>query len=137
MVADHAVTAADEDSTALDHSVLDALGRVRGTLEPEFVDRIITLFIDTALILIAELKHALAENDAAKLRDASHTLKSCSATVGAGPLTLRCEELEAMARTGSVPEPAARVEGIAHEYLLVQAALISRLAQPKRSSGAG
>jgi HPt (histidine-containing phosphotransfer) domain-containing protein len=71
---------------AVDHSVLDALGRVRGTWQPEFVDRIITMFMETALILIAELKKASAENDIPKLHHASHALKSCSATVGAGPL---------------------------------------------------
>jgi HPt (histidine-containing phosphotransfer) domain-containing protein len=121
---------------AVDHSVLDALGRVRGTWQPEFVDRIITMFMENGLILIAELKKASAENDIPKLHHASHALKSCSATVGAGPLTSHCQELEAMARAGSVPDPAARVEAIAQEYLLVQAALIRRLAQPRLGSGA-
>ena len=115
----------------LDESVLDALGRIRGQSQPEFVDRIITMFMEAALILLADLKDGLAGFDLATLHHASHTLKSCSATVGAGGLASRCEELEAMTRTGLVPDAATRVEAIAEEYQLVQAALISRLAQPK------
>jgi len=124
--------AAEEASAAvIDDVVLSALGRVRGTWQPEFVDRIITMFMETALILIIELKHGLTMGDIARLHHASHALKSCSAAVGAGPLAGRCAELETMARTGSVPDAAARVDAIAQEYQLVQAALISRLAQPK------
>jgi len=81
--------------------------------------------------ILAELKGGLAASDLATLHHASHTLKSCSAKVGASGLASRCEELEAMARTGSVPEAATLVEAISQEHLLVQAALISRLAQPK------
>ena len=118
-------------AAVLDESVLDALGRIRGQSQPEFVDHIITMFMEAALILLAELKGGLAASDLATLHHASHTLKSCSATVGASGLASRCEELEAMARTGSVPEAATLVEAISQEHLLVQAALISRLAQPK------
>jgi HPt (histidine-containing phosphotransfer) domain-containing protein len=117
-------------AAVIDDSVLGALGRVRGTRQPEFVDQIIMLFIETALILIADLKHGLATSDSARLRHASHALKSCSATIGAGLLAARCEELEGLARAGSVLDAAARVEAIAHAYLLVQANLISRLAAP-------
>ena len=116
--------------TALDHSVLDVLGWVRGKWQPEFVNRIITMFMETALILMAELKRGLEHDQVARLHHASHAFKSCSATVGAGPLAARCAELEAMARTGSIPDAAARIDAIAREYQIVQAALISRLAQP-------
>ena len=136
MVANDALKAVGGMPTAVvDYSVLDALGLIQGTGKPEFVDRIITMFIDTALALIAELNHASAENEIAKLHHASHALKSCSAIVGAANLTSSCQELEAMARTGAVPDAAARVESIVQEYLLVQAALISRLARRKPSSG--
>ena len=117
--------------SVLDDSVLDALGRFRGTSKPEFVDRVITMYMETALILLAELKKGSANGDLATLHHASHALKSCSATIGAGSLAARCEGLEVIARTGSVPDAPARVDGIAQEYRLVEAALISRLAQPR------
>ena len=64
--------------SVLDDSVLDALGRFRGTSKPEFVDRVITMYMETALILLAELKKGSANGDLATLHHASHALKSCS-----------------------------------------------------------
>jgi HPt (histidine-containing phosphotransfer) domain-containing protein len=89
------------------------------------------MFMESALTLLAELERGLAEGDVNALHHASHTLKSCSATIGATLLAGRCKELELLARTGLVPDAATRVSAIAHEYHYVQAALISRLAEPK------
>jgi HPt (histidine-containing phosphotransfer) domain-containing protein len=77
--------------------------------------------------LIADLEAASASDEVAGLRRASHTLKPCSASVGALPLAALCETLEQMARSGSVPDPAARVVAIAEEYKRVRAALMARL----------
>ena len=120
-------------AAVLDYTVLDVLGRLRGQFQPEFVDRVITMFMESALTLLAELKRGLAEGDVRVLHHASHTLKSCSATIGATLLAGRCKELELLARTGSVPDAATRVSAIAHEYHYVQAALIGRLAERKTS----
>ena len=120
--------AAQSGSAAvLDNAVLSRLG---GKSEPELLNRLITMFLESALTLLAELKGGLVDGDMVALRHASHTLKSCSATVGASLLAERCQELEMMARTGSVPDAPALVDAIAHEYQYVQAALIARLAQP-------
>jgi len=76
---------------------------------PGFMDRVITLYLQTASELIAELKAASATNEPALLHRVSHTLKPCSATVGALTLAALCESLEQMARSGSVPDLAARI----------------------------
>ena len=74
-----ALEAPDSAAAAvLDYSVLDVLG---GQFQPEFVDRVITMFMESALTLLAELKRGLAEGDVRVLHHASHTLKSCSATI--------------------------------------------------------
>jgi HPt (histidine-containing phosphotransfer) domain-containing protein len=54
-------------------------------------------------------------------------LKSASANVGAALLSSRCRELETIARTGPVPDAAARVETIVGDYQRAKAALTARL----------
>jgi len=134
VVVDALNTAHTPAAAVLDHAVLDALGQLRGKWQPEFVDRVITMFMETALTLLTALKNGSAKNDCAALHHASHSLKSCSATIGAYPLAARCENLELLARASSVADAPARVDAIAQEYRLLEAALISRLAQPKRRS---
>ena len=70
-------------TAVLDDAVLDLVGRLGGKSEPEFLDRLIAMFLESALTLLAELKRALADCDVLALRHASQTLKSCSATIGA------------------------------------------------------
>ena len=113
---------------ALDESVLDALGQLQG--RPDFVDRVITIFLNTARPLLSDLTNGSATGKVAILHHASHTLKACSAIIGAVPLSALCGELESIARAGSVPDAAAQVDVIFKEYQRVEAALIRRLAKP-------
>jgi HPt (histidine-containing phosphotransfer) domain-containing protein len=112
---------------ALDAQVLAELASMQRNGRPGFVDRVITLYLQAASVLIADLEGACISEELDVLHRASHTLKPCSATVGALPLAALCEKLEHMARSGSVPDPAARVAAIAEEYKRVEAALKGRL----------
>ena len=112
---------------ALDPRVLAELANMQRNGRPGFMDRVITLYLQTAAELIADLEAASASDELAVLHRASHTLKPCSATVGALSLAALCETLERMARSGSVPDPAARVAAIAEEYKRVEAELKDRL----------
>jgi HPt (histidine-containing phosphotransfer) domain-containing protein len=112
---------------ALDRQVLAELANIQRKGRPGFMDRVITLYLQTAAELIADLEAASAADELAVLQRASHTLKPCSASVGAWSLAALCEALEDSARAGSVPDPAARVAAIAEEYKRVEAALMGRL----------
>jgi HPt (histidine-containing phosphotransfer) domain-containing protein len=120
---------AAKSASALDESVLDALGQLQGKWRPDFVNRVIIIFLETALALLADLEKGSAAGHNATLHQASHALKGCSATVGATSLSALCGELESMARAGAVPDAAARVDAIVEEYRQVEAALIGRLAK--------
>jgi HPt (histidine-containing phosphotransfer) domain-containing protein len=125
------------DSTSaqvLDESVLDAIGQLQGKWRPDFVDRVITIFLDTARPLLSDLENGSAMGKLAMLHHAGHTLKACSAIIGARSLSVLCEELELAARASSVPDAAARVNAILKEYQGVEAALIRRLARSKTVS---
>lgn len=111
----------------LDPCVLSELAAIQRKGRPGFMQRVITLYLQTASDLIKELEAASVRNETATLYRASHTLKPCSATVGALSLAALCEALESATRRGSVPDPAACVEAIAVEYKRVEAALSGTL----------
>jgi HPt (histidine-containing phosphotransfer) domain-containing protein len=112
----------------LDKSVLDALGQLKGNYDSQFVTRMILMFMETALVLLIRLKEGVANGDIIAMHNASHELKSCSATIGAHLLAARCERLELIAREGNVPDPGPWVDAISIEYRRAEAALIARLA---------
>ena len=116
-----------DTTNPLDPDVLAELAEIQRKGRPGFMQRVITLYLQTAADLIKELEAASVNNEAAILYRASHTLKPCSATVGALSLAALCEALESATRHGSVPNPAARVEAIADEYKRIEAALSGTL----------
>ena len=120
---DIAVAPNSETMDALDLGILAQLAAIQRNGRPGFVERIISLFLQTASDLINDLEVASANDEAAALYQASHSLKPCSATVGAWSLAALCERLEGMTRSGSIQNAEARVEEIAEEYKRVEAAL--------------
>jgi CheY-like chemotaxis protein len=111
----------------IDNAVLDNLAQLQREGRPDIVNRVITLFLESAPALLKDLQEGAARGDAALLNRASHTLKSASANVGAALLSAHCRELEAMARAGSISDAAGRVETIIEDYRRAQAALTARL----------
>jgi HPt (histidine-containing phosphotransfer) domain-containing protein len=73
--------------------------------------------------LFAELRTAIAADDAATARRAAHTLKSTSASFGADGLAARCREIEAAAAAGNLVGLDEQVELAAAAYVQVEAAL--------------
>jgi HPt (histidine-containing phosphotransfer) domain-containing protein len=112
---------------ALDPLVLAELSEIQQNGRPGFIQRVIKLYLQAAADLVEELQSASANNEPAVLYRASHTLKPCSSSVGASSLAALCEALETLARSGCVPDPAARVEAIVDEYKRVEAALAGML----------
>src|ERR1041385_2367100 len=100
----------------LDDTVLEALGQLQGKYDAEFVARMITMFMETALILLIRLQEGIANRDIIALPQGSHELKSCSATIGAYSLSAHCERLERIVRDGHLPDPDFSVDGIDIEY---------------------
>jgi two-component system sensor histidine kinase/response regulator len=111
----------------IDEAVLDNLAQLQREGRPDIVNRVITLFLESAPALLRELQEGAARGDMAMLRGACHALKASSANVGAAPLSAQCEELEALARTELVPEAAARVAAIVEAYHRARDALTARL----------
>jgi HPt (histidine-containing phosphotransfer) domain-containing protein len=113
----------------IDPAVLKTLRALQREGRPDILATLVTLFTESCRTLLVELERAAGELDIALLRQASHSLKSAGANVGALPFSNRCKELERMARSGSVPNPTARVKVIVAEYRRAEAALLAYMAQ--------
>ena len=113
----------------IDEAVLDGLAQLQREGRPDIVNRVITLFLESAPALLRDLQEGAESGDAARLGRASHALKSCAANVGAAAFSARCDELEALARAGQVPDAPARVRAIVEDYRRAEAVLTTRLPQ--------
>ncbi|MEM7222503.1 MAG: response regulator [Pseudomonadota bacterium] len=89
----------DEGATSvLDQRALEDIRRIRDSGAPDTVSKIIGLYIEGSQKLLAALEEAIARGDPEALREAAHTLKSSSATVGAQVLASYCQQLEVFGR---------------------------------------
>lgn len=110
--------------SVIDDSVLTELRDVLG----DEVDKIISVYLEDAPRLIAQLERAVATNDPIALRVSAHTLKSSSANIGATTLSNAARDLEHGARDGTLQSPGNVVAKIVSEFAQVRAALQAMLA---------
>ncbi len=103
----------------LDAEVLEELRSILGNE----VDRLIEVFLDDTPRLIAALETAATGPDYDMLRNASHTLKSSSANLGAMSLSNAAKKLELGIRTQTLERPAVAVALIANEFARARQAL--------------
>ncbi|RQP99806.1 hybrid sensor histidine kinase/response regulator [Burkholderia stagnalis] len=121
--AETASTAPDDDANVIDRKALDALRALQRPGRPDVLTRIIDQFDLDAPRLIAGMHAAVAAGDADALKLASHTLKSSSANVGAHALSVRCREIEQLARAADVAAAASLVAGADADFARAQAVL--------------
>ncbi|MDG2526160.1 ATP-binding protein [Stenotrophomonas sp. HITSZ_GD] len=117
----------------LDTEVLDELHEVAGAETAS----IVRLFLEDAPRLIARLEAASGTRDNEELRQASHTLKSSSANVGAIALANAARRIELAARAGPIERPAVMVALVIAEYARARLALTGQIARLQRPLAAG
>ncbi len=103
----------------LDHDMLDELQEIAGAETA----RIIALFLEDAPRLISQLETAATVPDLDAMREASHTLKSSSANVGAMALSAAAKRVELGARAYNLDRPAVAVALVIAEYARARMAL--------------
>jgi HPt (histidine-containing phosphotransfer) domain-containing protein len=102
----------------------DLLETVGG--DREFLAELVETYLADSPSLFAELRAAVAADDAASARRAAHTLKSTSASFGAQRLSGMCREIEAAAAAGNLVGLDESVELAATEYARVEVELRRR-----------
>jgi len=104
---------------AIDHTVLGELRSLQGEGEPDLVAELFESFRQEAPTLIASMRTAVTQGNAEKLKQAAHSLKGSSASLGAKPLSALSAEVEKMGRAGSVTGAAEKIDQIEQEYARV------------------
>ncbi|WP_377964231.1 PAS domain-containing hybrid sensor histidine kinase/response regulator [Almyronema epifaneia] len=119
-------SATAETPSPIDAATLQAALSVVGDRADELLVNLIDLFLKETPQLIDKLTTAIAQQDAATLQYAAHTLKSSSATLGALQLAHHCEALEKLGRTEQLPAASAPLANLQLEYERVCQALRSQ-----------
>ena len=127
---------ADVALATLDRAPLAAIRALRQPGQPDPLERVVGLYLQSALSLKQRLQQALTAGDAEELRQAAHTLKSSSANLGGQRLAARCRELEALGRDGRLPDAAAKFAQVEHEFagFVVALEAVIRPAELKESA---
>jgi CheY-like chemotaxis protein len=107
--------------SVLDPVRLDTLLRTVG--DPSFLAELIGTFLEDAPTLLAKMRRAVEDGDAAALRLAAHSLKSNSADFGAKKLAEVCLGLEEMGRDESLDQAATELAMAEAEFPRVRQAL--------------
>lgn len=115
----------------LDAEVLEELRSILGNE----VDRLIEVFLDDTPRLIAALETAATGPDYDMLRNASHTLKSSSANLGAMSLSNAAKKLEQGIRTQTLERPAVAVALISNEFARARQALRASMSSDASQPG--
>ena len=116
----------------IDESALDELFAVIG---PD-AGRIVTVFLEDAPHLLAQLERAALAPDFTALREAAHSLKSSSANLGAMALSAAAKRIELGARMETLDRPAVAVAILTDEFEKARAALQARLRGARRTAEA-
>ncbi|MUL38497.1 response regulator [Gloeocapsopsis dulcis] len=109
--------------SAIDTKALQSLRDMAGENAPEMLVEVIDSYLEDAPKLLHAISTAIAQGDAAALRQATHTLNSTSATLGATTLSKFCKELEVTGRAGTIEGASEKLPQLAAESERVKAAL--------------
>ena len=100
----------------IDQNIFNILRTIQPESEPNFLDRLIDLFLSSAQDNITQLQQSFKDNDIELLTRAAHTLKSSSGNIGAMELMKVCAELEVDCREDNLTRCSQQVTAIAREF---------------------
>jgi len=121
---------------ALDQSALDNLRELDPDGSSGVYAQIIQTYLSDAASLVAQIKAAVAANDAASLTRHAHTLKSTSLSLGATRVSAVARELEAAAKSGSTSACPLFLTALIAEHTAAVKELEAEYAAAKRTPAA-
>jgi signal transduction histidine kinase/DNA-binding response OmpR family regulator len=133
VVASNAPAPASGD--AIDPNAWTALLALQRPGQPDVLAKLMTTYLQSALDLVAAIKQALEQADAAALHRAAHTLKSSSANLGAVALAARCKTLETLGREGTLPQAASMLADLERDYALVRTRFTEEIRSRQHPAG--
>lgn len=104
----------------VDLAVLARVREMMGEGGETMMRNLTELFLNNSLLLLDQLRAALAAGDAETVRRTAHTFGSPAAQMGAMHLATLCRSLEAKGRQGDLSDGPALLDAINTEYIHVR-----------------
>lgn len=90
----------------------ETLGDSAEFMIPELAE----MFLEDAPPLVEKIRVALADKDITQVREAAHTLKGSSASMGLHIFSMHCKEIETLAKSGNLEGAAIKFPFLEAEY---------------------
>jgi two-component system, sensor histidine kinase and response regulator len=97
---------------AVDPATLQALGALADEDQPDFLQEVISAYLQDMPPRLTALREAIRRSDAAAIVQAAHAVKGSSRTIGALQLAQRAAELEELGHEGTTPHRERLVQAI-------------------------
>lgn len=111
----------------INHATLEMLRKIQPDDEPDFVRRIMIIYLESAEKAIQELKQALQDSNLEPLTRSAHSLKSSSRNIGAMELSNLSEQLEHDCRRNNLSYVDQQIDAIINEYSRVSTYLSEKI----------
>jgi len=110
----------------VDLKILHGLSGLQRPGQPNFLVRMIDLFIEDAARRCGTMREAIADADSDRLAAMAHSLKSSSSVLGAQQMSDLCHQLEKLGRGGALREAEMAVTELEAEFAKVRSVLHER-----------
>lgn len=110
-------TAIDRD--AVDWSVLDSMRILQQPGKPDLRKQLMTLYLNSSPSLMEGIRSAIASRDGAALKQAAHSLKSSSLSLGATGLGETCASLEQLGSANALEDAPAHLNRVETQFAAV------------------
>lgn len=114
----------------LDPEMLEQLDLLEKMGRSGIRHKLASMYLENSAVLMTTIASSRASGDLETFRRSFHSLKSTSASLGAGEFAKLCAGFEAEAKQGLMPSDPARFQALEHDYAAVRAA-VTGLLDPK------
>lgn len=110
-----------------DHFDMDALALLRDIMDDEFAE-LINVYLDDSAQRLQQMQDALRNDDAALLRELSHSFKGASSNVSALPLAALLQQLEDAGLENRLDGAEDLLRRVEQEFSAVSSHLLAQIA---------
>lgn len=114
---------------AVDWSVLDSMRTLQQPGKPDLRKQLMTLYLNSSPSLMEGIRDAIASRDGAALKQAAHSLKSSSMSLGATGLGEICASLEQLGSANALEDAPAHLNRAEAQFAAVTSAFQQAMEQ--------
>jgi two-component system sensor histidine kinase/response regulator len=111
------------DEPAIDQAALNNIRQLQRPGKPDFLEKIVLLYMKDSPGLLNALRDAIDQDDAEQVRMHAHRFRSGSANLGALRLAELCKQLEEMGRNNELQQALILLNRVEAEFRLASVAL--------------